>query len=374
MSYKLPADHMSMVFDNVRNRIYHQALEKAVTPDSVVMDLGAGIGLHGILAARLGAKRVYLVEPKTNLVIAKKIAEVNGVGDRVICIPRTIEDAEIPEPVDIIVSVFTGNFLLEEDLLPSLYFARDKYLKPGGVLLPHAAEMKLSAVSLPKFYGANIDVWQSTTERLDVSSVRMHAVNNVYRRRFETDPLTLMSRPVTLDTFDFMLESKADCRQEVSLQITTSGICHGLLGWFQASVGSAELSTGPEAEETHWSQIFFPLAKPLNVSQGDQLTATVSRPVYGDWRWIVRQGAVVQQQTTAFREPVDPRRLSLLSDAGRPVHSMQGEALLLLANLIDGKNTTGLLVDEMFEKFPKLFQSRESADKFVRDNIESFCQ
>ena len=39
------------------------ALAEVVGPDTVVIDLGAGTGVLGLIAARLGAKRVYLVEP-----------------------------------------------------------------------------------------------------------------------------------------------------------------------------------------------------------------------------------------------------------------------------------------------------------------------
>ena len=51
-----------MALDEVRNRAYAQALRRVITPESVVLDLGAGLGTLGLLAAKLGARRVYLVE------------------------------------------------------------------------------------------------------------------------------------------------------------------------------------------------------------------------------------------------------------------------------------------------------------------------
>ena len=63
MSYSDVVGHRSMLFDSTRNRAYARALEKVITPDTTVMDLGAGLGVHGLFAARLGAKKVYLVEP-----------------------------------------------------------------------------------------------------------------------------------------------------------------------------------------------------------------------------------------------------------------------------------------------------------------------
>jgi tRNA G37 N-methylase Trm5 len=37
-------------------------LEKKVTPESVVVDLYSGDGLFAMMAARLGAKHVYIIE------------------------------------------------------------------------------------------------------------------------------------------------------------------------------------------------------------------------------------------------------------------------------------------------------------------------
>ena len=47
MSYSDVVGHRSMVFDGIRNAAYTRALEKVVTPDTTVMDLGAGLGLQG---------------------------------------------------------------------------------------------------------------------------------------------------------------------------------------------------------------------------------------------------------------------------------------------------------------------------------------
>ncbi|MEE4236564.1 MAG: 50S ribosomal protein L11 methyltransferase, partial [Anderseniella sp.] len=84
MSYSQVASHRSMVFDDFRNALYAQAIRKCVTSDSVVLDLGAGLGIHGLIAADAGAKRVYLVEPEPVVQIAKEIARANGLADRIV--------------------------------------------------------------------------------------------------------------------------------------------------------------------------------------------------------------------------------------------------------------------------------------------------
>lgn len=88
-------------------------MSTSLAPESVVLDLGAGLGIHGLLAAQLGAKRVYLVEPEDIIAVAGQISQANGYGERVKCLQGVIEEVNLPEPVDVIISVFTGNFLLE---------------------------------------------------------------------------------------------------------------------------------------------------------------------------------------------------------------------------------------------------------------------
>lgn len=51
-----------------------------------------------------------------------------------------MEEIELPvKEVDIIISEWMGYFLTYESMLDSVLFARDKYLKAGGKMLPDRA-------------------------------------------------------------------------------------------------------------------------------------------------------------------------------------------------------------------------------------------
>ena len=102
-------------------------------------------GNQAVAAARLGARRVYLVDPEDILEVAREVVRDNGLTGVVECLRARIEDVRLPERADVIVSVLTGNFLVTEDLLETLFFARDELLAPGGILVPSAARMEVTA-------------------------------------------------------------------------------------------------------------------------------------------------------------------------------------------------------------------------------------
>jgi len=61
---------------------------------------------------------------------AKLIIEANKFSNVIEVIKGKIEEIELPEKVDVIISEWMGYFLLYESMLDSVLFARDKWLKP----------------------------------------------------------------------------------------------------------------------------------------------------------------------------------------------------------------------------------------------------
>ena|ERR1700730_7594413 len=58
-----------------------------------------------------------------------------------------LEEAELPiQQFDIIISEWMGYFLLYESMLDTVLEARDRYLKPGGLIFPDHATLYLAAI------------------------------------------------------------------------------------------------------------------------------------------------------------------------------------------------------------------------------------
>uniref|UniRef100_A0A8D8PRY2 Protein arginine N-methyltransferase 6 n=1 Tax=Cacopsylla melanoneura TaxID=428564 RepID=A0A8D8PRY2_9HEMI len=68
-----------------------------------------------------------------------------------------VEDVELPEKVDIIVSEWMGFYLLHESMLDSVIFARDKFLKPEGFMYPY----KCILYSAPSYSPELFKFWEN---------------------------------------------------------------------------------------------------------------------------------------------------------------------------------------------------------------------
>lgn len=372
MSYLLIQGQQSMTLDSRRNEAYTKALANVITPESVVLDLGAGLGIHGLLAAQLGAKRVYLVEPEDIIAVANEIVQANGYGDRIKCIQGKIEAVNLPEPVDVIVSVFTGNFLLEEDLLPSLFYARDKYLKPGGVLIPQAAAMEAAPVYVPELYQQEIGSWSESHMGIDHHPVRAYASQSIYYYKKELAKAQYLAEPASLLAMDFYHSNSTHCQVEIQYNITESGLCHGWAGWFKMQLGETWLSTAPHEPPLHWSAAFLPLDPPIELTVGETVTFKLQRPPFSEWSWRVETDTTVQQHSTFFSMPMTLKTLKKAASDYQPQLTNRGEAALYILSHSDGNLSAQQLSSYVMKQYPDLFPDLRQATKFVRDLIASY--
>lgn len=378
MSYLVVPEKQMMTLDHRQNQVYYEALQRIITPDSVVLDLGAGLGILGLLAAKLGAKTVYLVESEAIVHLAKDIAQQNGFGDRIQCFQGTIEEVELPEPVDVIISAFTENFLLQEDLLSSVFYARDKYLKSCGVMIPNVAMMESVPVSAPAIYQKNIACWSEPHFGIDHSEARKYASQAVYFTRSELAQAQYLAPPATVLTMDFYQCHSNNCDVELSYKIEKSGLCHGWASWFTIKLGNQSLSTAPHHQPPldsalDWSSAFLPLDPPLAMLRGMEVSFKLQRPILGDWSWQITAEEERQLHSSFFSLPLSLKALKQKSPDYQPQLSERGEAALYVLSHSDGSYSAQQLSNKICKIYPQLFPQPETALNFVCSLVSSLA-
>lgn len=347
MSYSRIADHSSMVFDGNRNEAYGHALRQSVRAGSVVLDLGAGAGVHGLLAAAAGAARVYLVDPEPIVLLAKSAAQVNGLGDRVVVLQDRIEETRLPEKVDLLVSVLTGNMLFSEDLLPSLFHARDRYLKPGGTMVPDRAQLLLAPLCAPELHEQHVARWSTPVMGLDYSAVRSLAANELAgMSRQQLSGIRYLGPAVAIADIDLMRADKADCAGSASCTAEASGLCHGLLGSIRIRLADQWLATQPEAPEVHWSPVYLPIDPPLPVQADEELAIELRRPAFGDWTWVVSGAAGTRRHSTFLASADGPEQWRRAAPAATPGLGVRGRrTFAILSGLAEGKSNATIAAE-----------------------------
>lgn len=125
-----------MAVDGARMDAYGRAIERAVRPGSIVVDLGCGTGIMSLLALRAGARRVHAVEIDPAIWLARDLAVANGYGDKLVVHHCSSLDLELEEPADVVIADLRGSSPLFGQNLAALEDAKRRLLTPGGVLTP----------------------------------------------------------------------------------------------------------------------------------------------------------------------------------------------------------------------------------------------
>ncbi len=289
--------HRSMIMDRIRTDSFRRAIEAVVRPGDIVLDVGAGSGILSVFAARAGASRVYAVEQTTIAVMAQELAAANGVADIVQVIQADIEAIEPPERVDVIVSEWLGGFGIDEGMLPPVIAARDRWLKPGGTMIPSSVTAWTALVhdrylaETVAFLQANpygidfADLIDKTVNEISYSGTFRHLVTGDLRS--EPRPLwTTEAKVVTLEQADGPHEA------ETVLPVQGTGTANALALWFSSELApGVALAIGPGDPPTHWGMTTAPLRAPVALTPGTGVRVRVrtapAQPA-GTWtRWAI---------------------------------------------------------------------------------------
>lgn len=142
--------HLTMLHDPLRKPAFVAAVRDVVEPGSLVLDLGTGSGVLAIAAAQAGARHVHAVEPSGVVHLAQRIAEANGVGDRITFHRTWSTELELDEPVDFILTDLVGNDALDMAIWETVHDARARLAAPGVKLLPAAVRVSARLVRVPE--------------------------------------------------------------------------------------------------------------------------------------------------------------------------------------------------------------------------------
>jgi type I protein arginine methyltransferase len=355
-----------MIADNARMDAYSEALRRAVKPDSVVLDIGAGTGVFALLACRFGARRVYAIEPADVIQVAREIAAANGYGDRIECIQKLSTEVTLPEKADVIISDLRGRLPFLGRHISSIADARARLLKPGGTLISRRDDVWAAIVEAEETYNEYLGHWDKY--EFDMTAASRIVTSTTGWRLKKDGAEILLAEPRLWATLDYASVSDPNVAGEMSFDVMRDGTAHGMLAWFNATVADGiGFSNAPGADNPAkvYGRSFFPWPRPVELNEGDRIDARLEARLVGAhyvYRWETtvrsRNSAQVKasfKQSTFHGESLSLNGLRKRSAAYVPELNADGVMDHYILSQLGARTPLGEIAKRLAERFPDKF-------------------
>ena len=371
-----------MISDKTRADAYVQALKAAITPDSTVLDIGAGTGFFSIFACKLGARKVYAVEPNELVELARQFAAENGCDGRIEFISKLSTEIELEKKADVIVCDLRGALPLFESSIVSMMDARKRLAAPGCQLIPQTDEIFFVPCEAVEFYDRMISKPLDDAYGVNIKSGRRLVTNVLLHANDKNvDPL---SQPVKFATLDYRTVEETNYAAEMSFTVERDGVANGLRGWFEADLGHGIKFDNSLANlETIYGAPFFPFHEPVQVTAGDRIDVNIRADyVKGDynWCWDTKVTDSEGQPKAEFQQSFllgafqSPKKMLKASEFYVPKPNTDARVDAFILQRINGENLSGDIAEELQNSFTDRFATFEDALSRVNQLTERYSE
>jgi type I protein arginine methyltransferase len=219
--------------------------------------------------------------------------------------------------VDIIISEWMGYGLLFEAMLDSVLWARDRYLTPGGLMVPSHVTLRISPFADSEFVCSHVSFWKSVYG-FKMSSMLTNIydevlVSPVKPSSLAADSVVFLKLPlhtISVEELTFIKDVEVTLTKDINeldgwivwfdvffMPSHTSLIPEDAVPSHMKRQGYVAFTTGPDGPETHWQQCLLPVnhgAKgAVAIKKGEVIEAQIgyrkkeekSRSLYIEMQW-----------------------------------------------------------------------------------------
>jgi protein arginine N-methyltransferase 1 len=339
------------------------------------MDIGTGPGIMAVEACRLGASRVFAIEPSEVIQVAREIAAANHCADKIEFFEDISTNITIPVRADVIISDLRGALPLFDHNIPSIADARRRFLAPGGTLIGRKDRIWVAIVEAPERYRQMVGPWDRDFTGQDLSPARRLIVNDLHRIR--ATPGQLLTSPYLWATLDYTQIEDPDVQGESTWTVKRDGTGHGIVIWFDADLADGVcFSNGPESPEMVYSSMFLPWEEPVSLFSGQIVRVHLYAKLLENnyfWRWVTRvesaraPGEVHIQfkQSQLSGTMMSLKKIHKGASDFVPQLSEDGLAQRRTLELMDGKTSLDEIARRLTSEFPARFVSWQQALTFA---------
>ncbi len=282
--------HIGLLSDKVRTTLIRKAIFEKVKDGSTIVDIGTGSGILALFACQAGAKKVYAIEKSCIINVAKKLAKDNGFENKIVFINEDSMLVKLPERVDGIISEIIGSVGLEENILPTLYDAKKRFLKKEGFFIPKGLQYYIAPVYLRESDNAEIvNFFIAKQWNLNFKSIiKNNRCKVLYLLIPQFKDFELLGEPTVLGNIEFEKINYDIFNSSAKLHISKNGILSGFIVYLKIYF-SDNIALCPfiQKEQISWSSwctfLFFPSTKLIQVQQGQPIQANICYSTKHGW-------------------------------------------------------------------------------------------
>lgn len=319
---------------------------------------------------------MYAMEHGRIIELAREVIRSNGFEDRIVLVQGTSSEIELPERVDLIIANI--GFSLTLDYMVD---ARQRFLKPGGSMIPRMLDLFCVPVESPAAHHRDVGFWKSGPFEMDFHPLWKMSANTVHQGRFTSDQF--LAKPALLSRMDLLEVPEPKIGGEANYIVTRPGTFHGLGVWYVLWLNEdITISLAPPLELPYplWSHLFFPMEDPVQVQPGDRIaakidaTAFTTAGLYLTWeiRLQGRQASIVSKQSTFQGTPLSLESLRRQDPSYCPSLNPRGQAARMVLDLAEEHQTLESIEQETYRHHSNLFRNTRAAQAFVSQVLKGF--
>ncbi len=269
----IPRWHFEMLNDEKRNAAFEKVLNSAITPDTVVFDIGSGTGLLAMMAARAGARETVTCEMLAPLAgLTRDIVERNGLADRIVTLDQkstsVVIGNQMTRKANLLVTETVDCGLLGEGIVPSIAHAKANLLTDDARIVPCGAMVYAMLVESPCLRNLNS---ARTAANFDVSLINRYATAQYFPVRLAAFDYRPLTDPFEVFYFDFANGTIVPDQKTINVSATRDGVGHCIIFWFSMDLDEETSISNEPGANTHWEQALQCFEKEVPTRAGETL-------------------------------------------------------------------------------------------------------